>query len=144
MNDDDLKPPARRTVLPPPPMPSLDDAEEVEEAEDEEEEEDEEEDEESGFEFIMPTKKEESRMMKALVTMSSTHNEVLSNPVLADKLLTVTKRKFKDGDVTLSLKDPCANLRMITDGVVFLNSWVCSDNQHVTFDPNDMRPTMRT
>ncbi len=49
MNDDDLKPPTRRTVLPPSPMPSLDDAEEVEEAEDEEEEEDEEEDEESGF-----------------------------------------------------------------------------------------------
>ncbi len=83
-------------------------------------------------------------MMKALVTLSSTHNDVLPNPVLADKLLTVIKRKFKDGEdatLTLSLKDPCANLRISTNGVAFLNSWVCSGNQHVTFDPNDMRPT---
>ena len=35
VNNDDLKPPARHTVLPPP-MPSLDDAEEEEEAEEEE------------------------------------------------------------------------------------------------------------
>ena len=97
-------------------MPSFDDAEEVEE-----EEEDEEEDEESDFEFKMPAKKEESRMMKALVTLSSTHNDVLPNPVLADKLLTVIKRKFKDRDATVSLKDPCANLR-----VAFLNSHGCA------------------
>jgi hypothetical protein len=98
--------------------------------------------EDSGGEFIMPTKKEESRMMKALVTMSSTHNDVLPNPVFADKLISVIKRKFKDGDVTLSLKDPCANLLIITNGVAFVNSWVRSGNQHVTFDPNDMGPTV--
>ena len=51
-------------------------------------------------------------MMKAFTNMSSTSNDVLPNPVLADKLISVIKRKFKDGDVTVSLKDPCANLRM--------------------------------
>ncbi len=90
----------------------------------------------------MPTKKEEFRMMKALVTMSSTHNDVLPNPIFADRLISVIKRKFKDGDVTLFLKDLCANLRIITNGVAFVNSWVCSGNQHVTFDPNDMGPTV--
>ncbi len=50
------------------------------------------------------------------------------------------KCKFKDGDVTLSLKYPCANLRMTTKGIAVLNTWVCSGNQHVTFDPNDMGP----
>jgi hypothetical protein len=103
---------------------------------------DEEVEEDSGGEFIMPTKKEEFRMMKALVTMSSTHNDVLPNPIFADRLISVIKRKFKDGDVTLFLKDLCANLRIITNGVAFVNSWVCSGNQHVTFDPNDMGPTV--
>jgi hypothetical protein len=82
-----------------------------------------------------------SLMMKAFINMSSTSNDVLPNPILADKPMSVIKHKFKDGDVTLSLKDPCANLRMKSNGVAFVTSWVRIGNQHVTFDPNDMRPT---
>jgi hypothetical protein len=90
--------------------------------------------------LIMPTKKEKSLMMKALVATFSTCHDMLPNPVLADKLIELTQRKFKDGAVTLSLKDPCANLQMTKNGVAFLNSWVRSGDQHVTFDPTDMRP----
>jgi hypothetical protein len=110
---------------------SLDKAEEEKEEEDKEK---------MWGKLIMPTKKEKSLMMKALVATSSTCHDVLPNPVLADKLLELIKRKFKDRAVTLSLKDPCANLQMTTNGVAFLNSWMCSGNQHITFDPNNMRP----
>jgi hypothetical protein len=132
VNDDDLKPPARRTVLPPPPIPSLDNAEE-------EEEDDEEEEWGAVVEIIPPTKEEMSLMMKAFTNMSSTSNDMLPNTVLADKLISVIKRKFKVWDVTLSLKDPCTNLQMTSNGVAIVNTWVCSGNEHVTFDPNDMR-----
>jgi hypothetical protein len=110
---------------------SLDNAEEGKEEEEEEK---------MRGKLIMPTKKEKSLMMKALVATSSTCHDVLPNPVLADKLLELIKRKFKDGAVTLSLKDHCTNLRMTMNGVTFLNSWVRSGNQDVTFNPSDMRP----
>ena len=77
-------------------------------------------------------------MMKAFTNKSSTSNVVLP---LTDKLISVIKRKFKDGAVTLSLKDPGTNLRMETNNVAFLNSWVHSGNQHITLDPNNMRPS---
>jgi len=113
VNDDDLKPPREAHGLDSPPMPSLDDAEE--------EEEDEEEGEGEGEgEGIPPTKEEKSLMMKAFANMSSASNDVLPNPVLADKLVTVIKRKFKDRAVTLSLKDPFANLRMTTNKIAIL------------------------
>ena len=77
VNNDDLKPPARHTVLPPP-MPSLDDAEEEEEEE----------------EVIPvnhpvnhPKDEETSLMMKAFTNKSSTSNVVLPNPALADELI---------------------------------------------------------
>ena len=49
--------------------------------------------------------------------------------------------EFKDGAVTLSLKDPGANMREETIKVAMINSWVRSGNEHVTLDPNDMGPT---
>jgi hypothetical protein len=55
-------------------------------------------------EVIPPTNEVMSLMMKAFTNMSSTSNDVLPNPDLADKLISVIKRKFKDGDVTLSSK----------------------------------------
>ncbi len=91
-------------------------------------------------EVISPTDEEMSLMMKAFTNMSSTSNDVLPNPDLADKLISVIKRKFKDGDVTLSLKDPCANLQMTSNGVAIVNTWVRSGNEHVTFNSDDMRP----
>jgi hypothetical protein len=66
---------------------------------------------------------------------------VSPNPALADKLISMIKTKFKDGAVTLSLKDPGANLRMETNNVAFLNTWVRSGNQLVTLDCTNMRPT---
>jgi hypothetical protein len=118
-------------------MHLLDDAEEEEEEVEEEEEEEKEE----VIPVNPPTDEEMSLMMKAFTNKSSTSNVVLPNPALTDKLISVIKRKFKDGAVTLSLKYPGANLRMETTDVAFLNSWVRSGNQHVTLDPNDMHPT---
>jgi hypothetical protein len=66
---------------------------------------------------------------------------VLPNPALTDKLIAVIKREFKDGAVTLSLKDPGANMRKKMNKVAIINSWVHSDNEHVTLDPNNMGPT---
>ena len=80
-------------------------------------------------------------MMKAFTNKSSTSNAVSPNPALADKLISMIKTKFKDGAVTLSLKDPGANLRMETNNVAFLNTWVRSGNQLVTLDCTNMRPT---
>ena len=61
--------------------------------------------------MVTPSTNEEmSLMMKAFTNKSSTRNVVLPNPSLADKLISVIKRKFKDGEVSLSLKDPGANL----------------------------------
>ncbi len=132
VNDDDQKPPVRRTVLPPPPMHLLDNAEEEEEEKEEEEE---------VIPVTPPTDEETSLMMKAFTNKSSTSNVVLPNPALADELISVIKRKFKDGAVTLSLKDPVTNMRKETNKVVYLNSWVRSGNEHVTFNPtNGMRP----
>jgi hypothetical protein len=74
VNDDDLKPPARRTVLPLPPIPSLDNAEE-------EEEDDEEEEWGAVVEIIPPTKEEMSLMMKAFTNMSSTSNDITCPPL---------------------------------------------------------------
>jgi hypothetical protein len=31
---------------------------------------------------------------------------------------------------------------MTSNGVAIVNMWVCSGNEHVTFDPNDMRRPM--
>ena len=98
-------------------MPSLDDAEE------EDEEEEEEEEEEVVIPVTFPTDEETSLMMKAFTNKSSTSNVVLPNPALADKLISVIKRKFKDGAVTLlSLKDPGANMHKKTNKVAFMNS----------------------
>ena len=58
-------------------------------------------------------------MMKACTNKSSTSNVVLP---LTDKLISVIKRKFKDGAVTLSLKDPGANMRKKMNKVAFMNS----------------------
>jgi hypothetical protein len=76
--------------------------------------------------------------MKACTNKSSTSNVVLP---LTDKLISVIKRKFKDGAVTLSLKDPGTNLRMETNNLAFLNSWVHNGNQHITLNPNNMCPS---
>ncbi len=84
--------------------------EEEEEEEVEEEEEEVEEEEEEVIPVTPPTNEEMSLMMKAFTNKSSTRNVVLPNPSLADKLISAIKRKFKDGEVTLSLKDPGANL----------------------------------
>ena len=89
---------------------------------------------------IRPTEEAKNLMMNAFANMFSTSNDVLPNPNLADKLVTVIKRKFKDRAVTISLKDPCANLRIVTNGVAIVNTWVHSGNQHVTSDPNYMGP----
>ncbi len=98
-------------------MPSLDDAEE------EDEEEEEEEEEEVVIPVTFPTDEETSLMMKAFTNKSSTSNVVLPNPALADKLISVIKRKFKDEAVTLlSLKDPGANMRKKMNKVAFMNS----------------------
>jgi hypothetical protein len=88
-----------------------------------------------------PTNEEKSLMMKAFTNKSSTSNVVLPNPALTNKLISVIKSKFKDGAVTLSLKDPGANMREETNKAVFINSWVRSGNELVTLDPNDMDPT---
>ena len=79
-------------------------------------------------------------MMKAFTNKSSTSNVALPYPALADKLISMIKRKFKDGEVTLSLKDPYANVWIETNDVVILNTWVQSVNENVTLDPNDMGP----
>ena len=50
------------------------------------------------------------------------------------------KSKFKEGAVTLSLKDPLANMQTKTNMAVFINTWVRSGNELVTRDPNDMGP----
>ena len=89
---------------------------------------------------IRPTEEAKNLMMNAFANMFTTSNDVLPNPDLADKLVTVIKRNFKDGAVTISLKDPCANLWIVTNGVAIVNTWVRSGNQHVTSDPNDMGP----
>ena len=134
VNNDDLKPPARCTVLSPPPRPSLDDAEEEEEEE----------------EVIPvnhpvnhPKDEETSLMMKAFTNKSSTSNVVLPNPAVADELISMIKSKFKDRAVTLSLKDPGANMRKETNKAAIITSWVRSGNGNelVTCDPNDMGPT---
>ena len=57
--------------------------------EEEEEEEEEEGEGEGEGEVIPPTEEEKSLMTKAFANMSSTSNDVLPNPVLADKLVTV-------------------------------------------------------
>ena len=74
-------------------MHLLDDAEEEEEEVEEEEEEEKEE----VIPVNPPTDEETSLMMKAFTNKSSTSNVVLPNPALADKLILVIKRKFKDG-----------------------------------------------
>ena len=79
-------------------------------------------------------------MMKAFTNKSSTSNVVLPNPSLADKLISMIKSKFNEGAVTLSLKDPLANMRTNTNKAVFINTWVRSGNELVTRDPNDMGP----
>ena len=80
-------------------------------------------------------------MMKAFTNKSSTSNVVLPNPALADKLISMIKSEFKDGAVTLSLKDPLTNMREETHKAVIINTWVCSGNELVTRDPYDMGPT---
>ena len=112
-------------------MPSLDDAEEEEEEE----------------EVIPvnhpvnhPKDEETSLLMKAFTNKSSTSNVVLPNPAVADELISMIKSKFKEGAVTLSLKDPLANMRTKTNMAVFINTWVRSGNDLVTCDPNDMGP----
>ncbi len=141
VNDHDQMPTARHTVLPTPPMPSLDDAEEEEEEEEEEVEEEDEEEEEKVVIPVTPlTDEETSLMMKAFINEFSTSNVVLPNPALTDKLISVIKRKFKDGAVTLSLKDPGANMRKKTNGIAFVTTWVRSGNELVTLDPDDMGP----
>jgi hypothetical protein len=124
VNNDDLKPPTRCTVLPPPPMPSIDDAEEEEEDVVEEEEEEEEEVEVIPVNHLVnhPNDEETSLMMKAFTNKSSTSNVVLPNPALANKLISMIKSKFKDGAVTLSLKYPGANMRKKTNKVAIINS----------------------
>mgnify|MGYP006170108823 CR=1 FL=1 len=87
-----------------------------------------------------PTDEETSLMMKAFTNKSSTSNVVLPNPALADELISMIKSKFKEGAVTLSLKDPLANMRTKTNMAVFINTWVRSGNELVTRDPNDMGP----
>ena len=83
----------------------------------------EEEQEEEEVILVTPLTNEETNLMiKAFTNKSSTSNVVLPNPALADKLISVIKRKFKDGAVTLSLEDPGANLRMETNNVAFLNT----------------------
>ena len=77
-------------------------------------------------------------MMKAFTNKSSTSNVVLPNPALADKLISMIKSKFKDGSVTLSLKDHGTNMRNKTNKAAIINSWVCSGNELVTLDPDDM------
>jgi hypothetical protein len=126
VNNDDLKPPARRMVLPPPPMPSLDDAEEEEEEE--------------VIPVNHPNDEETSLMMKAFTNKSSTSNAVVPNPALADELISMIKSKFKDGAVTLSLKDPGTNMRKKTNKAAIITSWVRSGNELVTLDPDDMGP----
>jgi hypothetical protein len=81
-------------------------------------------------------------MMKAFTNKSSTSNVVLPNPALADELISMIKSKFKDGAVTLSLKDPDANMWMKTNGRGFLTTWVCSGNELVTLDTDDMGPNV--
>ena len=49
--------------------------------------------------------------------------------------------EFKDGAVTLSLKDPGANMREEMNKAVIINTWVRSGNEIVTLDANDMGPT---
>jgi len=66
---------------------------------------------------------------------------VLPNPTLTDELISMIKSKFKDGAVTLSLKDPGANMLKETNMAAIITSWVRSGNELVTRDPNDMGPT---
>jgi hypothetical protein len=81
-------------------------------------------------------------MMKAFTNKSSTSNVVLPNPALTeDELISMIKSKFKDGAVTLSLKDPGANMREEMNKAVIINTWVRSGNEIVTLDANDMGPT---
>ncbi len=135
VNNDDLKPSTRHTVLPPPPcMPFIDNVEE-------EEEEEEEEVISVNHPVNIPNDEETSLMMKAFTNKSSTSNVVSPNPALADKLISMIKTKFKDGAVTLSLKDPGANMRTTTNKAVIINTWVRSGNELVTRDPNNMGPT---
>jgi hypothetical protein len=112
------------------PLPSLDDAEEEEE------------------EVIPvnhpvnhPNNEETSLIMKAFTNKSSTSNVVLPNPAHADELISMIKSKFKDGAVTLSLKDPGTNMQKETNKAAIITSWVCSGNELVTHDPNNMGPT---
>jgi hypothetical protein len=80
-------------------------------------------------------------MMKAFTNKSTTSNVVLPNPALADELILMIKSKFKDGAVTLSLKDPGANMRKEMNKAAIITSWVRSGNELVTRDPNNMGPT---
>ena len=79
-------------------------------------------------------------MMKAFTNKSSTSNVALPNPALADKLISMIKTKFKNGAVTLSLKDPLANIQVETNGSGFVSTWVRSGNELVTLDHDDMGP----
>jgi hypothetical protein len=66
---------------------------------------------------------------------------VLPNPAVADELISMIKSKFKDRAVTLSLKDPGANMRKETNKAAIITSWVRSGNELVIRDPNDMGPS---
>jgi hypothetical protein len=112
------------------PLPSLDDAEE-------------EEDEVIPVNHPVnhPNDEETSLIMKAFTNKSSTSNVVLPNPAHADELISMIKSKFKDGAVTLSLKDPGTNMQKETNKAAIITSWVRSGNELVTCDPNDMGPT---
>jgi len=65
---------------------------------------------------------------------------VLPNPTLTDELISMIKSKFKDGAVTLSLKDPGANMQEEMNKAAIITSWVRSGNELVTLDPDDMGP----
>ena len=98
-------------------MPLLDDAEEEEEEEEEV----------IPVNHLVnhPNNEETSLMMKAFTNKTSTSNVVLPNPALAGELISMIKSKFNVGAVTLSLKDPGANMRKKTNGRVFVTTWVC-------------------
>ena len=96
-------------------MPLLDNAKEEEEEEEEEVITD-------NHPVNHPTDEETSQMMKAFTNKSSTSNVVLPNPALADELISMIKSKFKEGAVTLSLKDPLANMQTKTNMAVFINT----------------------
>ena len=89
------------------------------------------------FESISST--EDCSIIERLNKICSSRREVSTNIKLANKIAALVKSKLKDGNITLSLDNPCANLRMNNSEMVILNLWIRPGNEYVVYDQDDMR-----